>query len=131
MPIRGRKCCYKSGVDVEFRRIYVDPHNLFPSGGEVNFQRLDKPFGPISGEKRDFGTCDMETTSSLAEPAVSVRGELARAMLYMMDTHKVVIRGMTRAELEDWHKADPPKDWEKKRAQEILARTGLRNPWVD
>ena len=129
---KRRKCCDKVGVDPEFRVINGDPHNLFPASGEVNFDRLHHPYGTVPGEDRLYGACDFEVGGSpkVAEPAKCVRGELARAMLYMIDQHGVTIKGMTRDQLLAWHKADPPEDWERRRAHRIEARTGLRNPYI-
>ncbi len=126
---KGRKCCSKRGVDSEFMRAYVDPHNLFPSSGEVNGNRSAWPFGVVPGEKRVYGQCDFEFANKTAEPATGVRGELARAMLYMADRYGVDVR-MSRADLKAWHEADPAQPWEIKRAAAIAEKTGLGNPWV-
>ena len=103
--------------------------NLFPASGEINIDRLHHPYGTVPGEDRLYGACDFEVGGSpkVAEPAKCVRGELARAMLYMIDRHGVTIKEMTRDELLAWHRADPPEDWERRRANRIEARPGLRN----
>ena len=84
---KGRSCCVKDGVDAEFLAAHNDPHNLFPAGGEVNGDRSAHPYGTVEGEPRKYGTCDFEVGGrpKAAEPAEGVRGEVARAMLYMAD----------------------------------------------
>ncbi len=86
---KGRDCCTKRGVDPDFLAAHNDPHNLFPAGGEVNGDRSNHPFGEVEGEPRVYGTCDVEIGGKpkVAEPADGVRGEIARAMLYMGDAY--------------------------------------------
>ena len=125
---KGRKCCLKPGVDPAFVAAHNDPHNLFPASGEVNGDRLNHPFGTVEGEPRRYGSCDFEVGGSpkVAEPADAVRGELARAMLYMVDRYGVDVR-MDRETLVAWDEADPPLAWESERARRIEALTGLHN----
>ena len=130
-PFRGRKCCLRPGVDPAFAAAHNDPHNLFPSGGEVNGDRSNHPYGTVQGEPRAYGTCDFEVGGrpKVAEPADSVRGELARAMLYIADRYGVAVR-MSREALLAWHESDPPAAWEIERAQRIEAATGLDNSHI-
>ena len=97
----------------------------------MNGDRLNHPYGTVEGEPRAYGNCDFEVGGSpkVAEPADSVRGELARAMLYMTDRYQVDVR-MKREELMRWHEVDPPDHWETERARRIDAATGLKNPFI-
>ena len=128
---KGRRCCVKPGVDAGFVAAHNDPHNLFPAGGEVNGDRLNHPYGTVQDEPRAYGTCDFEVGGrpKVAEPPDTVRGELARAMLYMAERYGVDVR-MDRESLVAWDEADPPLAWEIERAKRIEARTGLHNPHV-
>ena len=138
-PVKGRKCCLKPGVDPDFEAAHNDPHNLFPAGGEVNGDRSAHPYGTVAGEPRAYGSCDFElglgTESGaggrpkLAEPAHGVRGELARAMLYMAERYGGDVR-MSEDALRGWDRADPPEPWEIERARRIEAATGLGNRFV-
>lgn len=129
---KGRKCCLKSGVDPDFVAAHNDPHNLFPAGGEVNGDRLNHPFGIVQDEPRAYGACDFEVGGrpKVAEPADSVRGQLARAMHYMADRYGVDVR-MAREELLAWHDSDPPAQRERERSRQIEALTGLVNDYID
>ena len=131
-PVKGRECCLKSGVDPDFQAAHNDPHNLFPAGGEVNGDRSAHPYGTVQGEPRDYGTCDFEIGGrpKVAEPAARVRGEVARAMLYMAQRYAADVQ-MTREALLAWHEADPPDEWEVERAKRIEAATALRNPYIE
>ena len=109
VAFKGSECCTKRGADPEFLTAHNDPHNLFPSGGEVNGDRLNHPFGTVAGEPRMYGSCDFEVggTPKVAEPVNGVRGEVARAMLYMSQRYGADVRP-AREELLRWHHADPP-----------------------
>lgn len=128
---KGRKCCNRSGVDKEFRMAHNDPINLFPSGGEVNGDRSDHPYGQVPGEDRVFGSCDFEVGGSpkRAEYSDGVKGEIARAILHMID-HRGAMVPYDRAKLELDSANDPPEAWEIERATKITEETGVRNKWV-
>ena len=128
---KGRKCCTKKGIDPDFIVMYSNPHNLFPSGGEVNGDRRNYPFGTVEGELRQYGACDFEVGGNpkVAEPKKSVHGEVARAMLYMIDTYGISGR-MSKSKLLEWHQNDPPEEWEIERAKRIEEQTGFRNPYI-
>ena len=130
-PVKGRDCCRKPGVDPRFLIAYSDPHNLLPADSEVNRDRDNYAFGHVTGEPRAYGGCDFEVDAKrmVAEPPNHVRGELARAMLYMKKRYGVDVQ-MTHADLLDWHRADPPERWEIERALRIEDATGLRNCYV-
>ena len=125
-PFKGRECCTRHGVDSVFAAAYNDPHNLFPAGGELKDDRSDYPFGTVEGEPRNYGSCDFEVDGSqkVAEPAEGVRGEIARAMLYVADWHGMDVK-MAHDELLEWHESDPPEDWELARTCMIEDMTGL------
>lgn len=128
---KGRDCCLKKGVDPRFAAAHNDPHNLFPASGEVNRDRWAHPFGTVDKEPREYGECDFEVggTPKVAEPALLVRGELARAMLYMSEKYGLDVR-MGRDDLIEWHETDPPESWEIERAKRIEKETGLNNPYI-
>jgi deoxyribonuclease I len=128
---KGRECCNKAGVDPEFRNIHNDPHNLFPAVGEININRKHYPYGEVAGEKRNYGSCDFEFDKArkVAEYSEAVKGEIARALLYMAKERGVKIR-YDLDKLEGDSAADPPEKWEIRRAKKIEAATGLRNRFI-
>lgn len=129
-----KQCRIKSA---QFNKIEADLHNLYPSRSDVNQQRSSYRFGEVSGEKRRFGKqCDFEvdTYKRVAEPAVNVRGDVARAMFYMADRYKeqgLVIFEKQARMLYKWHQADDPSDLEKHRNDVIEKLQGNRNPFID
>ena len=128
---KGRKCCTKRGVDPDFLEAHNDLHNLLPSGGELNGDRLNHPFGEVTGEPRAYGECDFEVAAApkVAEPAETVRGEIARAMLYMAEQYGVNVR-MPDDVLLEWHKGDAVEPWERERAKRIERATARTNRYI-
>jgi len=148
---RGRKCGYK--LDPYFKRAHNDLYNLAPAIGELNADRSNKPFGvagfgaglklsATTSKRGAYGSCDFETTRSIADPGESVRGELARAELYMMDTWGSVLgfyfpktsdrkQIKHRLTLLEWDRKDPPTKAEFYRNTQIAKIQGKSNPYID
>lgn len=129
----GRRCCRER--DAEFRRMEADLMNLSPEIGELNADRSNFRFGEVPGEAREYGACDFEIDREhdTAEPAPDVRGDIARAYLYMHATYGQAAVPLAPAELdrfEAWHRADPPSGWERVRGARIAAIQGVGNPWL-
>lgn len=127
---RGRRCAKKTSE--RFRRMEGDMHNLLPSIGRLNQARGHRAMGLITGERRPHGTCDVELDGPMIEPRPAVRGDIARAYLYM---HKAypglgIVNETTRPMWSRWHAEDPPSAWEKKRNELISAQQGNRNPYI-
>ena len=129
---KGRECCKKSGVDPEFRIMLADLHNLAPSVGELNGDRSNHPYGLVENDPRDYGACDFEVGGSpkVAEPKEDVRGDVARAWLYMSDGYSIRLSQEERAMFLQWHEADPPDEWERTRDERIEELQGNKNPFV-
>jgi deoxyribonuclease-1 len=129
----GRRCCRKR--DAEFRRMEADLQNLTPEIGELNADRSHFGFGEVEGEPRLYGACDFEVsrTTHTAEPPPSVRGDVARAYLYMWRAYgpsALPLPASDLARFERWHRADPPTEWERTRDERITRIQGVSNPWI-
>jgi deoxyribonuclease-1 len=129
----GRRCCRE--LDPEFRRMEADLQNLSPEIGELNADRNNFEFGEVEGEAREYGACDFEVDrrGHVAEAALDVRGDIARAYLYMHETYGPAALPLSPASLERfraWHRADPPTAWERERDARISAIQGVGNPWL-
>jgi deoxyribonuclease-1 len=127
---KGRQCCLNT--DAAFRVAYQDLHNLWPTVGEVNERRRNYRFGLIDGEARDFGRCDIEIDpgAGVAEPRPEIRGDVARASLYMARYHHVRLSADQRHLFEIWHRADPPDSEERRRNDIIETLQGTANPYI-
>lgn len=111
-----------------------DMHNLVPAVGELNGDRSDRPYGIVAGEPREYGACDFEIEHAggdgPTEPAESVRGDVARAWLYMSAEWGMELTDAERELLERWHLDDPADDWEILRDHRIQAVQGNANAYV-
>ncbi len=129
--VSGRECCQR--VDLVFESAHNDLYNLVPSVGEVNGKRSDYNWGMIPGEKRAFGTCNIEVDSSTrrAEPPENVMGDIARTMLYMSDTYRFNLSRQDQQLYTAWSRMDPPDVWEIERNRRIKAIQGRGNRFVE
>jgi deoxyribonuclease-1 len=116
-----------------FNRIESDMHNLYPARKDVNRARGAYRFGEIRGERRYLEGCDIEIDdrARVVEPRPEVRGDIARAMLYMEARHDLPLFRKTRALMETWHREDPPSAEERRRNDLIERVQGNRNPYID
>ncbi|MCB1778771.1 MAG: endonuclease [Candidatus Competibacteraceae bacterium] len=129
--VSGRECCQR--VDPIFQAAHNDLMNLVPSVGEVNGKRSDYNWGMIAGEKRAFGTCNIEVDSSTrrAEPPETVMGDIARTMFYMSDTYGFRLSRQDEQLYTAWSRMDPPDTWEVERNRRIAAIQGKGNRFVE
>ena len=128
---KGRRCTQK--VSREFRLMQSDLYNLQPSLGEVNEVRSNYPFGTILGEKREFGSCDVEVKNKIFEPPSNRLGDIARTYLYMdlVYPDRNVFNNISKEQISIWNKADPVDEWECRRAGLIKSIQGSSNPLVE
>lgn len=121
--------------ELSFGYLESDLHNMFPTRMGTDHARGDFPFGFIPGDRRDFGQdCNFKVGPAwaYAQPQPEARGEIARALLYMMREYGLPLPERTSLELlRDWHHSDPPDAEDLRRNDEIERLQGNRNPFVD
>ncbi len=130
---KRKQCRNRSAL---FNNIEADLHNLFPSRVDVNKERSSYRFGIVNGEKREFGSCDFEVDyrGRVAEPTEQVRGDVARAMFYMVhqyQQHGLKLFDKQSKLLIKWHESDPPSAEEQRRNDVIEGIQGNRNSFID
>jgi len=128
---RNRDCC--RDIDLEFRKAEADLHNFRPAIGQINALRSDTPFGIVPGEDplHLIGGCDFEIKDGVAEPTESIRGEIARTYLYMMDTWGMPLTVGERDMFEQWNTDDPVNDIERIINRKICRIQRNSNPYVE
>lgn len=116
-----------------FNRIEADMHNLFPARRDMNKARGAMAYAEIPGENGLVPGCDLEidTRRRLVEPRPAVRGDIARAMLYMAQRYDLKLYARQRQLLLEWHRIDPPDAVEQRRNDVIERLQGQRNPYID
>ena len=128
---------------------YSDYHNLIPvNQNNVNSYRNNYPLGEVTTPTYTYGQCTMGTNAlgqTVFEPRDEVKGDAARAQLYMILCYDGVsgnnwympdtIDGLTYGEdlalMISWSHADPPDAFEMAKNDYIYSIQGNRNPFVD
>ena len=130
-------CATRNECDVElFHHAEADLHNLWPAMSSINSSRGDQLFGEILGEdgRRFESFCpDYERTTgadAIVEPRDSVKGDIARSILYMAIYYDFPLFGMGSM-LIAWHREDPVDQHERARNAQIELLQGTSNPFVD
>jgi len=124
----GRKNCGR--VDQFFKRAEGDLHNLVPALGEVNGNRSNyPPVENIIGEQRNYGSCDVEISRKKFEPPENVRGDIARAYLYMWKVYNAPLKQNDVAMFLRWNQNDKPTEDEVIIHEAKSRIQGNRNPY--
>ena len=125
----GRELC---GKDKNFKKMEGDLHNLFPSVGEINKDRLNYQFTDMGAKPTKYGKCPMvvDFELKLAQPPKEARGLIARAYLYMAQEYGIRLAIQQRRLYEAWDRQYPVTAWECRRNELIKAEQGNDNPFV-
>jgi len=133
---------------------YSDLHHLFPSDVQVNAARSSKILGECTASNcvspaHSEAASDTSSNSYIFTPPISVKGDLARALMYMAlryDGTDANTENLTMSEcpcrytftspgklstLLEWHEQDPVDDAERARTDRVCSYQGNRNPFVD
>mgnify|MGYP000851711717 CR=1 FL=1 len=126
----GRKACSK---DPLFNKMEADMHNLVPSIGEVNGDRSNYRFAADLPKKGMYGECEFEVNfkDKRAYPKLDIRGDIARAYLYMSETYNINLSKQERQLMEVWHKQDPVSDWERVKNYRVSKIQGNSNRFAE
>ncbi len=138
--------------------LYSDIHHIFPTDKYINGKRGNNPYGEVSGTATissngaKFGACSVSGYSGqVFEPANEYKGDLARAIFYVVTRYESdivgwkscnnqsVLDGTTYPALKKWqldmllkwHKNDPVSQKEIDRNNAIANIQHNRNPFVD
>ncbi len=136
-----------------------DLNHLYPTDGFVNGLRANFPFGEVTtisktslnGSKLGTGS-NFGYTSTVFEPINEYKGDIARAILYMIVRYESqlpqwksnsnandILDGSVYPGLDPWHlrllykwhNQDPVSDKERKRNDSVYVILGNRNPFID
>jgi deoxyribonuclease-1 len=120
-------------TSVRFNRIEADLHNYYPTLVMTGRSRNGYKFGEISGEYRQFFECNFEVDggAKIVEPRQEARGNIARAIFYMLDEYQLPVPKDQVDLLKLWNRDDPPSSDEKRRNDLIESLQGTRNGFID
>lgn len=117
---KGRACAEQENE--EFRYMYTDMYNLYPTIGAVNYLRSNFNFTQFTKPiPATFGGCGgMVISKNKVEPRDEIKGLIARTYLYMEYTYpRYRISENMRSLLKAWDKQYPVTPWECTRAYRI------------
>ncbi|WAJ69535.1 endonuclease [Catenovulum adriaticum] len=128
--LSGRDCAKK--LVPSFKKAHNDLYNLVPSVGELNGDRLNRRFGNIDNEPRNYGQCDFEIDfeTDLTEPADSIKGDIARTYFYMIDQYNIPVSNDEKIQFSHWNILDKVDIWECERTRRISTVQGNSNRYV-
>ena len=80
----------------------------------------------------DYGQCAFKIDARIrrAEPPDTVKGDIARAMLYRSATYGFNLSHQDQQLLTAWSRQNPPDAWEQTRHQPTAALQGRDNPLI-
>ncbi len=119
IKVKGAQCC--SEVSPKYKKMESDMHNIFPAINRLSSIEEIFDFGGMW----EYKFCPGEN------PSLRIRGDIARAYLYMSYQYKINLPQNIEDSLRIWHLNDPPDDWEEQRNDKIEAIQGNRNPFID
>jgi deoxyribonuclease-1 len=101
--------------------MHADMYNLYPAVGEVNGLRSNYSMAMIPGNSFRFGQCKTKIEDGKIEPRPEVRGQIARAYLYMELAYPGhgVISAKNQKLFSSWDKSYPVDKGECDRVRQI------------
>ncbi|MFW2611446.1 endonuclease [Aliarcobacter butzleri] len=107
----GRKACSKDPI---FNKMEADMHNLVPAIGELNADRSNFRYGADKPKVGMYGECKFEVDFDANRAYVrdEIKGDIARAYLYMSKAYNINLSDQERKLMEAWNKQDPIDEWE-------------------
>jgi len=129
-PFKGRKCCEK--VSEKFRIMQADMHNLVPAIGELNGDRSNYRYDFYPAQPKQYGECKFEVLfkEKRARVKKDIRGNIARAYLYMSDRYNILLSKQEQLKFNSWNKEDPVDEWEYQRNKSIINIQGNLNSYI-
>ncbi len=115
----------------------TDLHAVFPVDSQVNNLRNNLEFAEVNQVYKQIcpasktGNSIEHPNQKFFEPPDEVKGDLSRAVFYFSIRYRLPISGHQEHFLKNWHKEDPPDEFEIKRNNLIFEIQNNRNPFID
>jgi len=113
----------------EYQRITSDLHNIVPADARIDLERSTAVFEELPDEV-PAGTCGLKRSFQIIEPPDDIKGDIARAILYMVETYNLPLQGSLR-QYQHWNTMDPPSPQEIERNRQIQELQGNSNRFID
>lgn len=111
-----------------YRYIASDLHNLIPVETRIEMRRRNAKYAQL-GDRVASGDCGIREGVQNIEPPDNIKGDVARAVSYMVHTYDLPMIGSPQV-FANWDQADPPDDAELTRNKRINELQGNDNPFV-
>lgn len=112
----------------EYRRITSDLHNIVPADARIELERSTAIFQELP-EDVPAGNCGLKRSFQIIEPPDAIKGDIARAILYMVETYKLPLLGNLQ-QYQRWNEIDPPSTEEIERNRKIRELQGSSNRFI-
>ncbi len=116
------------GRDDRYRQIASDLHNMVPVTSRVEMRRRNARYEELSAGARE-DECGNRESAQFFEPPGEVKGDVARAVAYMVDTYDLPWVGASSV-FKSWNRMDPPDDHELTRHRLVSELQGNENPFI-
>ena len=115
-------------VDEVFAAAENDLHNLVQAIERINGQRTNQNWNMVFSGVR-YGASEIRIDGSIrrAQPPDAVRGNIARIMLHIQDSHGFRLSRQDRKLCAWWTSADPPNAWKIERDERTTRVPGKAN----
>lgn len=111
-----------------YARIIADFHNIVPEETRFELKRRNTKYEDL-GERVAQGDCELRAAFQAIEPADRIKGDVARALLYMQTVWD--LPGIAPLEaLKRWNHMDPPDTAEIERNAAIKRIQGTENAFI-
>ncbi|UZE97095.1 endonuclease [Alkalimarinus alittae] len=120
-----RQCRNES---TKYRQITSDLHNIVPADSRFELKRKNAHFGEL-GSEVETEDCGFRRSFQLLQPPKEIKGDIARAILYMHDTYELPIIGAID-DFKRWNQVDPPSEEEIARNKRISEIQGNENHFI-
>ncbi len=111
-----------------YQRMASDLHNVYPENSRFDLDRRAARFEDLPSDTATEG-CGYKRSFGIIEPPLQVKGDIARALLYMHTTYGLPLHGDLN-QLKAWTRMDPPSETEKERNLRIAEMQGNENPFI-
>ncbi|SDW41078.1 endonuclease [Marinobacter mobilis] len=114
--------------DERYRQIASDLHNIVPVRSRVEMRRRNAKYEQLTAAA-PLGECGIREQTQFIEPPARIKGNVARAVAYMVTTYDLPWIGAPSV-LRNWSELDPPDANERARHNRIVGIQGNDNPFV-
>ena len=112
----------------DYQRMASDLHNIYPEESRFEIERGAAKFEDLNPKTPEEG-CGYKRAFGVIEPPDRIKGDIARALLYMHATYQLPLYGDLN-QLKRWNRLDPPSISEMDRNLRIADIQGNENTFI-